>query len=79
MALVGADDAVDRRIRERQHRQLAQEVVEARVGQLCEQALELVHRGLEDEDLVEAVEAGEGAPRGVRSEYGDDAAHFWLK
>jgi hypothetical protein len=79
VAAVGADDDVDGSVRERQHRQLAEQVVEARVGELCEQALELVNRGLEDDDLGEAVEAVQRAACGVRAEYRDDAVHFWLK
>jgi hypothetical protein len=79
MALVAADHGVDGAIRERQHRQFAEQVVEARVCELGEQALELVHRWFEDEDLVEPVEARQRAPRGVGSEHRNDAGHFWLK
>jgi hypothetical protein len=79
MAVVGTDDAVDRAIRERQHRQLAQQVVEPRIGKLGEQALELVHRGLEDDDLVEAVERAEGSAGRLRAQHTDDAAHLWWK
>jgi hypothetical protein len=79
MAVVRPDDAVDRAVRKRQHRQLSQQVVEARVGELGEQALELVHGRLEDDDLGEAVEAVQRATRCVRPEYRDDAVHFWLK
>jgi hypothetical protein len=79
MALTAADDGVDGAIRKRQHGQFAQQVVEARVGELGEQTFELVYGGLEDEDLVEAVEARQRAPRGIGPEHRHDAAHFWLK
>jgi hypothetical protein len=79
VAVVGADDTVDGPVRQRQYRQFAQQVVETWIGELREQALELVHRGLEDEDLVEAVEAVQRATGGIRAQHTDDAAHFWLK
>jgi hypothetical protein len=79
MAVVAADDGVDGAIGERQHRQLAQQVVESRVGELDEQPLELVHGRLEDDDLREAVEALQRATRGLRPEHRHDADHFWWK
>jgi hypothetical protein len=79
VADVGADDAVDGSVRERQHRQLAEQVVEARVGELREQALELVHGRLQDDDLVEAVEAVQRAAGGRGAEHAHDAAHAWWK
>jgi len=79
VAVARADDDVDGSVRERQHRQLAEQVVEARIGELCEQALQLVHGRLQDDDLVEAVEAVQRTARSRGAEHAHDAAHFCVK
>src|SRR5438067_2331645 len=76
---VRADDAVDGRVRQRQHRQLPEEVVEPRVGELLQQTLQLVDRRLEDDDFVVAVEGRERVARRLRSQHADDAAQLWWK
>src|SRR5581483_263705 len=76
---VDADDPVDGRVGQRQDRQLAEQVVEPRVGQVVQQPLELVHRRLEDDDLVEPVERPERGARRIGPEHGQHAGHLWWK
>src|SRR5579864_7063779 len=73
---VAAEDTVDGGVWQRKDRQLAEQVVEPRVGQLVQQPLELVHRGLEDDDLVEPVERPERGARRIGPEHGQHAAHL---
>ena len=72
---IGADEQVDGRVRQRQHRQAAEHVVEPRVGELCDEPLELVGRRVEHDDLVEGVELSDRPARRVDAEHECGRAH----